>query len=157
MWPLMTSTWLGIVIGPIFAPVAGPGPHVAGEPGQLAHEVVVDPLVDVDPLDADAGLAGVGQAPHTAASAAAATSASSSTSSASLPPASMRTGVRFSAQAAITFLPVAVEPVNAILSTPARHSAAPVSPKPDHDLEHRALRHDLARSASASQSPTPGV
>ena len=69
-------------------------------------------------------------APHMAASAAASRSASSSTISASLPPASMTTGVSVSAQAAITFRPVAVEPVKAILSTPARHSAAPVSPRP---------------------------
>src|SRR3954449_6841862 len=68
--------------------------------------------------------------PHTAAVAAASTSASSSTIIASLPPHSISTGVSVSAQAAITFLPVAADPVNAILSTPARHSAAPVSPKP---------------------------
>ena len=85
------------------------------------------------------------KAPHAAASAAAATSASSSTISASLPPASMRTGVRFSAQVAITSLPVAVEPVKASLSIAARHRAAPVSPRPDDDLQQVALRHDLAQ------------
>ena len=42
----------------------------------------------------------------------------------------MTTGVSVSAQAAITRLPVAVDPVNATLSTPDRHSAAPVSPRP---------------------------
>ena len=47
-----------------------------------------------------------------------------------MPPASITTGVSVSAHAAITRLPVAVEPVNATLSTPARHSAAPVSPRP---------------------------
>ena len=70
------------------------------------------------------------QAPQSAASAAASMSASRSTISASLPPASITTGVRVSEQAAITRLPVSVEPVNAILSTPERHSAAPVSPSP---------------------------
>ena len=69
-------------------------------------------------------------APHSAASAAALTSASSSTISASLPPHSIRTGVRFSAQAAITLRPVAELPVKASLSMRDRHSAAPVSPRP---------------------------
>jgi hypothetical protein len=68
--------------------------------------------------------------PQTHASAAASTSASASTIMASLPPASMSTGVSVSAQAAITLRAVAVEPVNAILSTPDRHSAAPTSPSP---------------------------
>ena len=36
------------------------GGELLGLVGQLAEEVVVDPLVDVDPLDAGAGLAGVG-------------------------------------------------------------------------------------------------
>ena len=43
---------------------------------------------------------------------------------------SINTGVRVSAHAAMTFLPVAVDPVNPILSTPARHSAAPTEPSP---------------------------
>src|SRR3712207_8206928 len=63
-------------------------------------------------------------APHTAASAAAATSASSATIIASLPPSSRSTGVRVSAQAAMTRRPVGAEPVKASLPTPARHSAA---------------------------------
>ena len=49
---------------------------------------------------------------------------------ASLPPPSARIGVRVSAQVAMTFLAVAVEPMTASLSTPARPSAAPVSPSP---------------------------
>src|SRR3954469_10335635 len=68
--------------------------------------------------------------PHTAASAAAVTSASSSTIIASLPPSSISTGTRFSAHAAMTLRPVGAEPVKASLSTPARHSADPVSPNP---------------------------
>src|SRR3954469_11514224 len=68
--------------------------------------------------------------PQTAAWAAASTSASLSTIIASLPPASITTGVRDSAQAAMTNLPVAVEPVNAILPTPDRHSHPPTSPSP---------------------------
>ena len=94
-------------------------------------------------------------APQSAASAAASRSASSSTSSASLPPASITTGVRVSAQAAITFLPVAVEPVNAILSTPAVHRAAPVSPKPVTTCSTG--RPTDSRKVRASHSPTPGV
>ena len=68
--------------------------------------------------------------PHTAASAALSMSASSATTIASLPPHSMSTGTRPSAQAAITLRPVRLEPVSAILPTPLRHSAAPVSPNP---------------------------
>ncbi len=68
--------------------------------------------------------------PQTHASAAASRSASLSTIIASLPPASSSTGVSVSAQAAITRFAVAVEPVNATLPTPERHSAAPTAPKP---------------------------
>src|SRR5271156_7143499 len=49
---------------------------------------------------------------------------------ASFPPHSTMAGTRLSEHGESTRLPVAVEPVNAILSTPARHSAAPVSPNP---------------------------
>ena len=96
-------------------------------------------------------------APHTAASAAATTSASSSTIIASLPPSSMSTGTRFSAQAAITFLPVGAEPVNATLPTPARHSAAPVSPKPVTTWKASAASGTAARQAAASHAPMAGV
>ena len=47
-----------------------------------------------------------------------------------MPPHSSSTGVSDCAQAAITFLPVGVEPVKEILSTPLAHNAAPVSPLP---------------------------
>jgi hypothetical protein len=67
-------------------------------------------------------------APQTACSAASSRSASAATISGSLPPHSITHGVRSTAQAAITFRPVAAEPVKASLSTPAVHSAAPVSP-----------------------------
>ena len=96
-------------------------------------------------------------APQTAASAAATTSASSSTIIASLPPSSMSTGTRFSAQAAMTFLPVGAEPVKASLSTPARHSAAPVSPKPVTTWKASAASGTAARQAAASQAPMAGV
>ena len=82
-------------------------------------------------------------------------SASSSTMTASLPPASITTGVSVSAQAAITRLPVAVEPVKATLSTPARHSAAPVSPKPV--TTWRTGCPTVSRNVRASHSPTPGL
>ena len=95
-------------------------------------------------------------APQRAASAAASTSASWSTRKASLPPASISTGVSVSAQAAITFLPVAVEPVKASLSTPARHSAAPVSPSPVTTWSTGCSGTTSAK-ALASQTPTPGV
>ena len=94
--------------------------------------------------------------PHTAASAAAATSASESTSSASLPPASISTGVSVSAHAAMIFLPVPGEPVNASLSTPARHSAAPVSPNPVTSW-NTGCSGTASANASASHLPTPGV
>ena len=73
-----------------------------------------------------------------------------------MPPASMSTGVRFSAQAAMTFLPVAVEPVNASLSTSERHSAAPVSPPPTTTCSNGWSGTTCAR-LSASHTPTPGV
>src|SRR5260370_617439 len=50
--------------------------------------------------------------------------------SASFPPHSATIGVRFSAQAAMTFFAVAAEPVNAILLTALRARQAPVSPAP---------------------------
>src|SRR5215212_9013769 len=96
-------------------------------------------------------------APQTAASAAATTSASSSTIIASLPPSSMSTGVSVSAQAAMTFLPVGAEPVNAILPTPARQSDAPVEPKPVTTWKASAASGTAARQAAASQAPTAGV
>src|SRR3954454_14976197 len=94
--------------------------------------------------------------PHTAASAAASTSASSSTISASLPPHSISTGVSVSAQAAITLRPVADEPVNASLSTPAVHRAAPVSPNPVTAWKVSAWG-TASPNVFASQQPTPGV
>jgi hypothetical protein len=95
--------------------------------------------------------------PHTAASAAAARSASASTSRGSLPPHSTSTGVSVSAQAAITRLAVAVEPVNAIMPTPgARQSAAPVSPNPVTTCS-TGRPSTISASASASAIPTPGV
>src|SRR3954451_18899709 len=94
--------------------------------------------------------------PQTAASAAADTSASASTISASLPPASMTTGVRVSAQAAMTFLPVAVEPVNATLPTPERHSAAPTSPSPCTACS-TGCSGTTSANVSTSHCPTAGV
>src|SRR3954447_23721537 len=96
------------------------------------------------------------QEPHTAAEAAAFTSASASTSIASLPPSSSSTGVSVSAQAAMILRPVGAEPVNAILSTPARQSAAPVSPKPVTTW-NTGCSGTTSRNASASQTPTAGV
>src|SRR5918997_638666 len=95
-------------------------------------------------------------APHTAASAAATTSASSSTIIASLPPSSMSTGVSVSAQVAITVRPVGAEPVNASLPTPARHSAAPVSPNPVTTWKASSTSGTAARHAAASQAPIAG-
>src|SRR4029079_11168603 len=94
---------------------------------------------------------------HSAASAVAATSTSSSTMNASLPPPSITTGVSVSAHAAITRLPVAVEPVKASLSTPARQSAAPVSPLPVTTRNTSAYGGFAAAKDSASHRPTPGV
>ena len=82
-------------------------------------------------------------------------SASASTITESLPPASITTGVRVSAQAAITFLPVAVEPVNASLSTPARHRKDPVSPRPVTSWSTG--RPTASWKVCTSQPPTPGV
>src|SRR3954466_15859131 len=89
-------------------------------------------------------------APQTAASAAAATSASSSTIMASLPPSSMSTGTRFSAHAAMTLRPVGADPVKASLSTPARHSADPVSPKPVTTPKTSVASGTAARHAAAT-------
>src|SRR5437763_16629884 len=96
------------------------------------------------------------QPPHTAAAAAACTSASSSTSSGSLPPSSRSTGVSVSAQAAMILRPVGAEPVNAILSTPERHNAAPVSPNPVTTW-NTGCSGTTCANASASPTPTMGV
>src|SRR3954451_9498656 len=95
-------------------------------------------------------------APQTAASAAAGMSASKSTINASLPPASSSTGVSVSAQAAITFFAVAVDPVNAILPTPDRHSAAPTSPRPCTACM-TGCSGTTSANASTSHCPTIGV
>ena len=94
--------------------------------------------------------------PQTAPSAAAARSASLSTMSASLPPHSATIGVRVSAQVAITRFAVAVDPVKATLSTPARHSAAPVEPSPVTSWRTGCSGTTSAK-ALTSQAPTPGV
>src|SRR3954466_8324598 len=94
--------------------------------------------------------------PQTAASAAAVTSASASTISASLPPASITTGVSVSAQAPMTFLAVAVDPVNASLPTPERHSAAPVSPRPCTACS-TGCSGTISANESTSHCPTTGV
>src|ERR1700712_4210784 len=94
--------------------------------------------------------------PHSAAVAAASTSASAATISASLPPHSSSTGVSVSAQAAMIFFAVAVEPVKAILSTPDRHSAAPVSPAPVTSCR-TGCSGTIAAKLSTSQRPTAGV
>src|SRR5881275_468001 len=96
------------------------------------------------------------QPPHTAAAAAACTSASSSTISASLPPSSSSTGVSVSAQAVMILRPVGAEPVNASLSTPARHSAAPVSPNPVTTWK-TGCSGTASRNASARKTPMAGV
>ena len=74
---------------------------------------------------------------------------------ASLPPHSATRGVRVSAQAAITRFAVAVEPVNAILSTPDEHRSAPVFPSPvmvcRTGCPGAAMFHSRANS-----TPTPG-
>ena len=75
---------------------------------------------------------------------------------ASLPPHSAIMGVRFSAAAAITFRAVAVEPVNAILSTPLRASAAPVSPIPVTSCS-TGCSGMTSFSELTSQPPTAGV
>ena len=75
---------------------------------------------------------------------------------ASLPPHSSRTGVSVSAQAAITFLPVAVEPVNATLSTPDRVSAAPTSPRPN-TIWKTGCSGTTSANRSTSHRPTAGV
>ena len=95
-------------------------------------------------------------APQTAASAAAGMSASTSTISASLPPASSTTGVSVSAQAAMTFFAVAVEPVNASLSIPDRQSAAPTSPSPCTACS-TGISGTISANVSTSHCPTAGV
>ena len=57
----------------------------------------------------------------------------------------------------MTFLPVGAEPVKASLPTPARHSAAPVSPKPVTTWKASAASGTAARQAAASHAPTAGV
>src|SRR3954447_26292676 len=96
------------------------------------------------------------QAPHNAAAAADLMSASASTSIASLPPSSSSTGVSVSAQAVMILRPVGADPVKASLSTPARHSAAPVAPKPVTTW-NTGCSGTTSRNASASQTPTAGV
>src|SRR5688572_19909162 len=76
--------------------------------------------------------------------------------SASLPPASMTTGVNVCAHAAMTRFPVAVDPVNASLSTPATHSAAPVRPSPVTTCS-TGCSGTASCHRSASHTPTAGV
>jgi hypothetical protein len=94
--------------------------------------------------------------PQIAASAAASASASSATSRTSLPPHSIRTGVSVSAQVTMTRRPVRADPVKAIVSTPARHSASLVGLKPVTTWSTGASGTASAQR-SASQRATPGV
>src|SRR5690349_18339485 len=94
--------------------------------------------------------------PQVAASAAASGSASASTIIASLPPHSSRTGVSVCAHAAMIFLPVAVDPVNATLSTPAVVSAAPVEPGPKTTWK-TGFSGTASAKRAANQAPTAGV
>ena len=57
---------------------------------------------------------------------------------------------------AITFLAVAVEPMKAILSTPERHNAAPVSPSPCTTCS-TGCSGTTSANRSASHWLTPGV
>ena len=83
------------------------------------------------------------------------TSASASTIIGSLPPSSSETGVSVSAAFAMTFLPVAVEPVNMIMSTSST-SAAPVAPRPVATWKTPSgIPH--SRRPSASSSDVSGV
>src|ERR1700735_3469736 len=95
-------------------------------------------------------------APQAAASAAASRSASAPTRNASLPPHSATIGVRFSAQAAMTFFAVAAEPVKAILLTPLRARKPPVAPAPVISCRTGASGPTAANELT-SQSPTAGV
>ena len=96
-------------------------------------------------------------APQTHASAAASRSASLSTIMASLPPASISTGVSDSAQAAITFLAVAVEPVKATLSTPGAAQRRPDVAQAVHRGEHRLLGHHLGERVDQPLADGGGV
>ena len=69
----------------------------------------------------------------------------------------MSTGTRFSAHAAMTLRPVGAEPVKASLSTPARQSAEPASPKPVTTWKTSAQSGTAARQAAASHVPIAGV
>src|SRR5260370_23148324 len=95
-------------------------------------------------------------APQAAASAAASRSASAATMNASFPPHSATIGVRFSAQAAMTFFAVAAEPVNAILLTALRARQAPVSPAPVTSCS-TGCSGTTSANEPTSPAPTAGV
>ncbi len=82
-------------------------------------------------------------------------SASARTIIGSLPPSSRLTGVRLSAAFAITFLPVAVEPVN-ITKSASSTSAAPAGPRPVATLKTPS-GSPAAASISAITSEVSGV
>ena len=82
-------------------------------------------------------------------------SASASTIIGSLPPSSSATGVSVCAARAMTFLPVAVEPVNMIMSASST-SAEPVAPRPVATWKTFAGRPHCSRP-SASSSDVSGV
>ena len=155
-WLRITSTWDGMVMGPILAPGSPPARRplacsvISATKESKTRSCTYTRSVPMQVWPA------FDMPPQRAASAAFAMSASSSTMSESLPPASMTTGVRRSAQAAMTFLPVAVEPVKASLSTPDVHSAAPVGPRPVMACS-TGMPPTTSENVSASQTPTPGV
>jgi len=92
--------------------------------------------------------------PATTPLAAAARSASGKTTCGDLPPSSRVTGFRFSAAACATARPVAVDPVNATLSTPGwPASAAP----PSRDWPGITLTTPGGKPASAIRSANPSV
>ncbi len=94
--------------------------------------------------------------PQTAADTAASRSASESTIIASLPPHSSSTGVSCSAHCAMIRFPVRVDPVNAILSTPAVQRNAPTSPLP-WTICATGCSGTTSANVSTRNCPTAGV
>src|SRR5580698_4385103 len=94
-------------------------------------------------------------APQAAAFAAASRSASCPTMKASLPPHSATIGVRFCAQAAITFLAVLAEPVKAILLTLLLARMSPVAPAPVISCS-TGCSGTISANELTSQPPTAG-
>ncbi len=130
MWRSTTSGWAGVVIGPYGASGSAPGRTCRTSSASLARNGSYTGLLDVDALDSGARLPGVAQAAEDRRLGGGVEVGVGGDDERVLAAALDHHRGQALGAGGHDRAPVAADPVNAILSTPARHSAAPVVPSP---------------------------